>query len=63
MCRPLRFNQGLALSFRELVVKHEAVPADTAVVLDHVDVGRRRIPYQVMLGWLKVDDSAVVDLD
>ena len=48
---------------RELVVKHEVVAADTAVVLDHVDVGRRRIPYQVMLGWLQVDDPAVVDLD
>ena len=48
---------------RELVVKHEAVAADTTVVLDHVDVGCRRIPYQVMLGWLQVDDPAVVDLD
>ena len=48
---------------RELVVKHKAVTADTAVVLDNVDVGRRRIPYQVMLGWLEVDDPAVVDLD
>ena len=48
---------------RELVVKHEAVAADTAVVLDHVNVCRRRIPYQVMLGWLQVDDPAVVDLD
>ena len=48
---------------RELVVKHKAVAADTAVVLDNLDVGRRRIPYQVMLGWFQVDDPAVVDLD
>ena len=48
---------------RELVVKHEAVTADSAVILDHVDVCCRRIPYQVMLGWLEVDDPAVVDLD